>query len=109
MKAYRVYFDRDTSISSYAYVYAENMTEAKRKAQEYKRAWKIPGKLRLVAEVPTIMAFGRYEGISISMRTGDRNMFKEFKPDATVQDVFDYIQELIAIQDGYVDKEAIGW
>ena len=110
MRTFRAYFDGNSGIDDYVYIEAENMTEAKRKAQEYKRGWKIQERVRMVVEVPTITTFGRYgRGIYVRMEHGGTSTSKEFRMDATVQDIYDYTQKLIEIQDGYVDKEAIGW
>ena len=110
MKSYRAYFDGNSGIDDYEYIEAENMTEAKRKAQEYKRGWKIQERVRMVVEVPTITTFGRYgRGIYVCMRHDGTNTTRSFGMDATVQDIYDYTQKLIEIQDGYVDKAAIGW
>ena len=103
MKSFRVYFDRNTGIDDYAHIDAETLGEAKRKAQEYRRAWDIKEKIGPVVEVPTIRAFGRYgDGVSIAMKIGDRDMCRVFRRDESVQAVYDWIQELIKLQDEQV-------
>ena len=104
MKAYRVYFDRCSGTQDYAYFPAENLTEAKRRAQEYRRAWNIEEKVTKVVEVPQIITFGRYDSVSVWMRWKDEDLYtRSFDKDATVGEIYDAIQECIGIQDGIAE------
>ena len=103
MKSFRVYFDRGFGVDDYAHIDAETLSEAKRKAQTYRCAWKIPEKVSLVTEVPVIRAFGRYgDGVSVSMRVEGIDRCRVFRRDESVQEVYDWIQELIGMQDEQV-------
>ena len=104
MKAYRAYFDRCLDTPDYAYFPAENITEARRRVQEYRRAWNIEGKVTKVVEVPQIIAFGRYDNVSIWMRWKGEDLFvRNFDKDATIGEVYNAIQECIGIQDGFAE------
>lgn len=105
MKAFRAYFDRCSGTHDYAYFPAENITEAKRRAQEYRRAWNIEEKVARVVEVPQIVTFGRYDNVSIWMRWKGEDLYtRSFDKDATVGEIYDAIQECIGIQDRIAEE-----
>lgn len=105
MKAYRVYFDRCCGTESYAYFSAENITEAKRRAQKYRKVWNIEEKIARVVEVPQIVTFGRHDSVSIWMRWKGEDLFiRAFEKDATVGEIYDVIQECIGIQDRIAEE-----
>lgn len=110
MRSFRAYFDNAMCYDEillkddYAHFEAPNRTEAVRQAAQYKRAWGVPGKAATVVEVPVITVFGRYDrGIAVRMRRGGETMCREFGMDASVADVYAFVQECLAAQSEDID------